>query len=166
MMPILVVDDSREDLLLMQRVLQQCKIQNPVTLFTSGKDCLAEVQNGSDESPCLILLDLVMSPLDGISFLQQLNKAGLSEKTMVVMISGLTDIKSIQRGYQLGAKTFLVKPITAEDILQLINSLRDLQVQNTEEGYILSPKQATEHRQSTTIERSMAVALSTCSSNQ
>ena len=40
MMPVLIVDDSREDLTLAMRVFMQCGIRNPLRLLKSGQECL------------------------------------------------------------------------------------------------------------------------------
>lgn len=147
MLPILVVDDSREDMLLAERILRQCKIRNPIRTFSNGRDCIRHFE-GKDqdpmEVPCLLLLDLMMAPVDGLAVLRFLKETNLAGDSPVVMVSGLTDIKAIQQGYQLGARTFLVKPINREDILQMLNSLKGLFIEETAEGYVLSVGKAPE----------------------
>ena len=141
MMPILIVDDSREDLLLVDRLIRQCKILNPAFLFASGKECISWFQqqpHRDQEPPCLLLLDLIMSPVSGIQILEHLSRENLATAPAVVMMSGLTDVKLIHKGYQLGAHTFLVKPLNCEDILQMLNSLKILSLEKTTEGYIIS----------------------------
>ena len=142
MCPIVLVDDSPEDLLLAERVLRQCKVCNPILTLTDGRDCMAYFEKKARENPqpvpCLLLLDLVMAPVDGLAVLRVLKEKNLAVDSVVVMVSGLTDIKAIHQGYQLGARTFLVKPISRTDILQMLNSLKGLCIQEVEEGYALS----------------------------
>jgi YesN/AraC family two-component response regulator len=55
------------------------------------------------------------------------------------MLSGLGDYKTLQEGYQLGARTFLLKPLNHDDIPQLLSKVRGLSVLTTDEGYVLAP---------------------------
>jgi response regulator of citrate/malate metabolism len=139
MVPILIVDDSREDALLAQRVLAQCKLLNPAILLQSGDQCLDYFEGVAPfrdrELPCLVLLDMVMAPLSGLDVLHKLQaqKSG----SMFVMLSGLTDLKSIHQGYQLGARTFLIKPLRAEDVMQMLDAITAISVEARAGGYEL-----------------------------
>ncbi|HEX7862683.1 MAG TPA: response regulator [Verrucomicrobiae bacterium] len=142
MLPLLIVDDAREDALLVQRVLSQCKILNPVLVLNSGDACLdffeAVGPFTERKLPCLVLLDMIMAPLSGLDVLGKLRSHGwLAKGSMVVMLSGLTDIKAIHEGYQLGAKTFLIKPLQAEDVMQMLNSIASLSAVKRPDGYEL-----------------------------
>ena len=116
--------------------------------MSSGKECLTYFerlgQGGLDEEPCLLLIDLVMTPISGIRVLEDLHARNSPLKCGVVMMSGLTDIKAIQQGYQLGAHTFLVKPLKCEDILQAVNALKPLRVESKSEGYVIATGSAAE----------------------
>ena len=139
MVPILIVDDSREDALLAERVLSQCKILNPAILLDSGDACLDYFEGAGPfagrKLPCIVRLDMIMGPMSGLDVLQKvrLEKNG----SLVVMLSGLTDLKSIHQGYQLGARTFLIKPLRAEDVMQMINSIPAISIQTRADGYEL-----------------------------
>jgi CheY-like chemotaxis protein len=141
MLPIVIVDDVEDDLLLAERILRQCKILNPIKVLKSGKDCISYFEGGSGFEqrvlPCLLFLDLIM-PMHGVEVLKYLRKHNLADDSLVVMLSGLQDIKAIHQGYQLGARTFLVKPITVEDVVQLLSSLPGLRVDKKPEGHVLS----------------------------
>src|SRR5204862_5281720 len=97
MMPILIVDDSAEDAALAQRVLGQCKIQNPLQVLSSGEDCLEYFQKRSeaDAPPALVLLDLAMSPVSGLEVLRQLQGNRKAQESIFVILSGLGDYKSL-----------------------------------------------------------------------
>lgn len=137
MLDIIVIDDDQNDLRLVERVLQECKLLNPVHLLRSGKQCL-EFFESKDSKRSLVFLDLMMAPLSGVSTLQQLQERSLGSGSVFVMLSGLTDIKAINTGYQLGAKTFLIKPLKPEDIIQLLNFLnKEVHVERVESGYFL-----------------------------
>src|SRR4051794_12692015 len=121
MYPIIITDDSQDDVTLAERTFRECKILNPVSSFSSGAELLAYFR-GDYTVPVLVLLDMVMAPLGGADVLKELRKRGITEESAIVMLSGLPEYKVLQEGYQLGARTFLVKPLKREDILQLLSN--------------------------------------------
>jgi CheY-like chemotaxis protein len=141
MLPIVIVDDSLEDALLAQRMIGLCKIQNPVILLKSGQACLdyfaAAKPYGNRILPCLLLLDMIMAPVSGLQVLQRLREEGAARGSVVVMLSGLGDLKILHQGYQLGANTFLVKPLLAEDVMQMVRAIPTLGVTRVPKGYEL-----------------------------
>ena len=86
----------------------------------------------------LLLVDVVMAPESGMDLIRTVGESDLSNRVLVVMISGLSDLKAINEGYQLGAKTFLLKPVNRDDVVQVLNSLGDrILIEQTTEGYRL-----------------------------
>jgi CheY-like chemotaxis protein len=169
MLRVIVVDDAKEDSLLTERLLQQCKILNPISLFSTGDSFLEHLEAiqplGPDGKPenSLVLLDLVMAPTSGLEVLRFIQNSRHASNSVVVMVSGLTDVKAINEGYQLGAKTFLLKPLTAQDIVQVLNSLsKQILIGEAENGYMLywNDHTSTEQREKLR-QRPPMVALST-----
>ena len=119
------VDDSAEDAELARQILTACKVKNPLILLRSGKSCMdyfAGVGSYFErELPALVLLDLAMSPMSGIAVLQKLQGARVSKGSVFVMLSGRSDMRTIQKGYQLGAVTFLIKPLDRSDVMQMLD---------------------------------------------
>jgi len=138
MFPILIVDDAAKDAALAERVLRACKILNPVLTFSTGEEFLRYFTTGS-ATPVMVLLDMVMKPLSGAEVLQAAEKLGLTGKTAFVMLSRLAEYRLLQEGYQHGARTFLLKPLKQEDVLQLLSKIPSLSVFTKEDGYILAP---------------------------
>lgn len=139
MSPIVIVDDSSEDLIFAQRILAECKILNPVVLLKSGRECLDYFEKLSiDDAPGLVLVDLVMPHPNGVEVFRQLCHSPTGMHSIFVMLSGLADIKLIQQGYQAGARTFLVKPLIKDDFLRLLDGLKGVKISNEREGYMLS----------------------------
>jgi CheY-like chemotaxis protein len=143
MLPLVIVDDSRNDAILASTVLQQAKILNPIHILTSGEECIKFIKGEGEHAhrtlPCLFLLDLLMGPTGGIDVLRYLSKsADYAKGSMVVMLSGLSDLKLVQKGYQLGAATFLVKPLQIDDVMRLASSVRGLSATRVASGNILT----------------------------
>jgi CheY-like chemotaxis protein len=142
MLPVVIVDDSHEDTLLAQRALAQCKVQNPITLLSSGNACLDFFQGlepyGERRLPCLLLLDMMMAPVSGLDVLRKLRSVPAASGSILVMISGLAEWRVINEGYRLGAQTFLLKPLAVEDVIQMLNSIPSLSISSVSEGYEIS----------------------------
>ncbi len=143
MMPILIVDDSSEDAALASRVLDQCKVLNPVHILKSGAECIAYfVKTGSHHQgtlPCLVLLDLAMKPTTGIDVLHRVRNCPSAWDSIFVMLSGISDFSIIHQGYQLGAATFLIKPLRTEDVIQMLEAVRGIAARRAPDGYIITP---------------------------
>jgi CheY-like chemotaxis protein len=139
MLPVVLVDDCREDILLAQRALSHCKVQNPVTVLNSGNACLDFFQGiepyTARSLPCLLLLDMMMAPTSGLDVLRKLQNLPAARGSVFVMVSGLAEWRLINEGYRLGAHTFLVKPLVVEDVMQMLNSIPTLSIAAVPRGY-------------------------------
>lgn len=150
MLRLIVADDSKEDLVLIDRILQKCKLLNQVSLACGAAECIQELkrlheQDDGGPQPSLVFLDLIMAGQSGLDVLRYLQNIDYRRNCLVVMLSGLRDVKAINEGYQLGAKTFLLKPLTARDVVELVNSLPEITIEETGAGYLLHWKQRLTH---------------------
>ena len=87
---------------------------------------VGEAQNGRDgvisfmkRKPDIVLLDIAMPVMDGITALRRIMSYDPSAR--VVMCSALGEEEMIIRAIQLGAKDFVVKPFQAERIISAVN---------------------------------------------
>ena len=124
---IILIDDAQNDLDAQRRTLENCKLLNEVKWFKTAEDAVEFIRdahkNGSPRF--LIFLDLVMKPNNGTFVLRALQDEHLAPRSVVVMLSGLADVKLLHEGYQLGAHTFLVKPLKVQDVMELLTSLKN-----------------------------------------
>jgi CheY-like chemotaxis protein len=141
MMPVLVVDDSREDLALALRVFLNCKILNPIRPLHSGQQCIdyfERVGEGAAETlPCVVFLDLMMNPVSGIEVLRRLKNHQAAQGSVFVMLSGASDYAMVREGYLLGAATFVVKPLTCEEVLRTFRNLRGITFESRADGHVV-----------------------------
>lgn len=126
MLPILIVDDSDEDMFLAERIIRQAKVLNPVHLMRGAEPCLKWFEEPpEDAQPALVLLDLVMFPKNGLGVLQRLHRNVLFTQSLKVMLTGLADVRYIQQGYKAGATTFLIKPFTLDDFVSFVSAFSE-----------------------------------------
>src|SRR5687768_11439434 len=124
---IILVDDAQHDLDAQRRTLESCKLLNPVHTFCNVEEAMAflrQPRNGGEAPRYLMFLNLVMKPVDGLDLLRAIKQENLAPGSVFVMLSGLTDTKMLHEGYQLGAHTFLIKPLTLQDVMGLLNTLK------------------------------------------
>jgi len=128
MIPILIVDDSHDDFQLVERVFRDAKIVNPIFRLNSGPDCLNFLRKRFDPaakfkpSRALVFMDLAMPAMNGVQTIAAINEAVITPSPCIVMLSGHADVKMVREGYQLGAKTFLTKPLRVADITEFLAS--------------------------------------------
>jgi FixJ family two-component response regulator len=124
---IILIDDAQHDLDAQKRTLESCKLLNEVKSFKSAEDAVSffRASQKIGNSRFLVFLDLVMKPNNGTFVLRAIHEEKLAPKSVVVMLSGLADVKLLHEGYQLGAHTFLVKPLKVQDVMELLTTLRN-----------------------------------------
>jgi CheY-like chemotaxis protein len=127
---ILLVEDSSTDILFIQRAFKQANIVNPVRIVRDGDEAVDYLagQNGySDRDkyplPALILLDLKLPRRDGLEVLSWLKQqAGIKRIPVVVLTSSREDA-DIDRAYDLGVSSYLVKPVELPALNRLVERI-------------------------------------------
>ena len=141
MLPIVVVDDSTGDLELVRRALTGAKVVNPIILIKGGQKCLDYFEGRGEfqdrQLPVLLILDLSMPDIDGVTVLRKLDGAAVSSGSVFVMLSGVSDLKLVQKGYQHGAVTFLIKPLQEHEVLQMLDRIKGIQLKKSGQGYVV-----------------------------
>jgi CheY-like chemotaxis protein len=126
----LLIEDTENDVLLIQRAFIKAKILNPVLTVNTAEEAITYLQGEGRYSnraefplPALILLDLKLPGMDGFEFLRWIRKqAGLATMRVVVLTS--SDLmRDVNLAYQLGANSFLVKPIDFERFVEISQAL-------------------------------------------
>ncbi|HIJ89941.1 MAG: response regulator [Desulfobulbaceae bacterium] len=117
---ILLVDDEPRNLRLLQVLLQA---EGYATL---SAECGAEALNlAAEQRPDIILLDIMMSGMDGFEVAQQLKANPDTRNIPIIMVTSLDDRTSRLRALEIGAAEFLSKPVDrAELSIRVKNLLR------------------------------------------
>ena len=112
MKKVLVVDDSAVDSQNLQRILIDAGWQ--VITATSGADAIVKAKT---ELPSLIMMDVNMPGLDGFSAVRQLSQDPATKGIPVVFVTGKDQKADRMFAQMLGAKAFVTKPYTPDQIL-------------------------------------------------
>ena len=129
--PVLIVDDDPYDAMLSEGVMEELQPKFPVQIITSGEDLMDYLQgDGLYQDrvhypyPGLILLDLKMPGMDGFEVLKWLKSRPEHSEIPIVVLSGCVDLAGqVTRAVQLGAHSFLPKPVQQQDIRSILDVL-------------------------------------------
>lgn len=124
---ILIVDDSKNNQRIIGTILSNENYDLEYAI--SGKDALAFVDK---QFPDLILLDIMMPIMDGFQVKSLLNKDPLKKEIPVIFITALEEPENKAKGFELGARDYLVKPINKLEVLARVNLHLLIQQQNIE----------------------------------
>src|SRR5215211_470840 len=102
---ILIVDDDRVTRMLLARTLGA--LGHHVATAVNGREALERMRA---TQPDVVLLDIVMPELDGVTVLERIKADPELHAVPVIMISGLDDLDSVIRCIELGADDYLPKP--------------------------------------------------------
>lgn len=127
---LLLVEDDPNDVLLIQRALNKARIANPVVVVRDGEEAVRYLGGldpyGDREAhplPMLVLLDLKLPRRTGFEVLEWVRaQPGLKRLPIVIMTSS-RETPDINRAYDLGASSYLVKPGEFQDLMRLVDSL-------------------------------------------
>lgn len=75
------------------------------------------------KNPRVILLDLKMPKIDGLEVLEKLKSDERTREIPVVVLSSSREDPDVKKSYQLGANSYIVKPVEFDDFLQAVSDL-------------------------------------------
>jgi len=120
MLKVLVVDDNREFNELVTDYLNREPEIEVVGNAYNGRDVLDLLP---EILPDIILLDIIMPQLDGISVLEEMNKMELYPKPWVIILTAFGHENITQRAVELGASYYMLKPFKLEVLAERIRQL-------------------------------------------
>jgi CheY-like chemotaxis protein len=132
---VLMVEDNSFDILLTETIMKRNRININLTVFRDGEECLAyfndrnNLQNGG--KPDLVLLDLNLPKIDGREVLKFLKDSPELQLIPVVILSGSNAQSDIEDTRNMGALTYMVKPLEVsglETIVGLVDNLSLVEV--------------------------------------
>jgi CheY-like chemotaxis protein len=127
---ILMADDDDDDFLLTQKALKESKLLNTLYRVKDGEELIDYLKgrgqfenDASRPRPGVILLDLNMPRKDGREALKEIKSdPELSDIPIVVFTTSKAE-EDIYRSYKLGVNSFITKPVTFENLIQVMQTL-------------------------------------------
>jgi two-component system response regulator len=127
---ILLVEDNPQEAELTIRALKTRTLANHIVHVQDGQQAIdflfgAGSYAGSDtyEMPKVVLLDLKLPKLDGIEVLRQMRADKRTQLVPVVVLTSSRQDRDVIEAYQLGANSYIVKPVDFENFLEVISNM-------------------------------------------
>lgn len=117
MKKILIIDDSKIDQTLIGHIISK-SFGYIFKTADNGKEGLNILMQ---ESFDLILLDVSMPEMDGITLLQKIKNQGLNPNAKIIMMSAMTDRSIITKALSLGILDYCPKPLNINSIFGKLN---------------------------------------------
>lgn len=119
---ILVVDDSHDTCKLVEQFLSQ--YEYAVDMAFDATQAIAKVH---EEAPALILLDIGLPDIDGLTLIKVLEKHQID----IILLSGEHNIDVKVQGLELGAQDYITKPFHLRELLARVNTVISRRQKNT-----------------------------------
>ncbi len=127
---ILMADDDEDDQALCREALEESRLINVLKQVDDGVELLAYLRREGDYAdpeasprPDLILLDLNMPRMDGRSALKEIKADARLRSIPVVILTTSKAEEDMLKGYELGAASYIAKPVTFSGLVDLMKSL-------------------------------------------
>ncbi|MES2328881.1 MAG: response regulator [Bacteroidota bacterium] len=127
---ILIAEDDADDRFLMQKAIDEVGYKDVQIRFVeNGVEVLADLNNikslkAKNAYPKFILLDLNMPKMDGREVLKNLKTDEEFRKIPVIIFSTTKNQLEVKRCYDLGANTYIVKPVNFDSLVETIQHIR------------------------------------------
>jgi CheY-like chemotaxis protein len=115
---VLVVDDEPMTRTLLQLMLAPADYE----VFEAG-DGFEALEQIEQHIPDIIVLDVMMPNMDGMSLCRLLREREETANTPIILLSAKTNPESIQEGLLAGANRYLTKPVSRKDLLESLAEL-------------------------------------------
>ena len=127
---ILFVEDNIDDATLTLRALKKNGLSNAIIHVKDGAEALDFMyKNGeyalrrNEQTPKLILLDLKMPKVSGIEVLEKIKSDPMFKSIPVVILTSSKEDPDIKKCYELGANSYIVKPVEFESFTKVVVEL-------------------------------------------
>lgn len=128
-MVILMADDDDDDFMLTHKALKASKLVNELIRVSDGEELLdyllakGKYENTEVKRPGIILLDLNMPRKDGREALKEIKEHDNLRDIPIVVFTTSKAEEDVYRTYQLGVNSFITKPVTFNNLLDVMTSL-------------------------------------------
>ncbi len=128
--PILMADDDQDDCLLVRDAFKESRLVNDLHFVEDGEELMDYLYNrgkykdmAGSPRPGLILLDLNMPKKDGREALKEIKSDSELRSIPIVVLTTSKQEEDIFRSYDVGANSYITKPVTFKGLVDVMKSL-------------------------------------------
>ena len=129
--PILMADDDADDRLMAKDAMEECRVANDLHFVEDGEELMDYLHRRgmyedarSSPRPGLILLDLNMPRKNGREALKEIKNDPNLRGIPVVILTTSQAEEDIARSYDMGANSYITKPVTFDGLVDVMKSLK------------------------------------------
>jgi CheY-like chemotaxis protein len=129
---ILLVEDNKMDVELTLDAFREARMANSINVISSGEEALDYMfgrgpyeDRNAYPFPDLILLDLKMPGIDGFEVLKQIKSTPIMKRIPVIILTMSQEEGDRAMSYDLGANSYLVKPVSFFGFLNVVREIGD-----------------------------------------
>jgi CheY-like chemotaxis protein len=128
---ILHVEDNPDDVMLMNLAFSRAGIAAKLHVVNDGDEAIAALKSGAVEGgpPVCVLLDVKLPRVSGLEVLAWIRNQPNLKRLPVILLTSSSQTTDINRAYDLGANSFLVKPPDLDALTQLVKTVAHYWVQ-------------------------------------
>ncbi len=126
-MAILLVEDNEDDVVLILRAFKKTQLPKRVAVVRDGAEAIGYLLGTppyGDRTlyplPALVILDLKMPRVDGFEALEVVKGVSRLRQIPVVVLTSSSEAADVSRSYELGANSYLVKPVAFERFSEVV----------------------------------------------
>lgn len=124
---VLIVDDNKQNLQYLSAMCENCGYD--VAIATDGNQVMEFVKN---DTPDIILLDIIMPIMDGIKICKNLKRNKLTKSIPIIFITAKNDSQDIIDGFEAGGVDYVTKPFNSHELISRIKTHIDLKLSRDE----------------------------------
>ncbi len=127
---VLLVEDNQQDAELTIRSLKKHKLANNISVVEDGAEALDFIfcrgkysKRDINHPPKVIFLDLKLPLVSGLEVLREIKQDARTKSVPVVVVTSSREDPDVKAAYELGANSYVVKPVDFEAFTEAIGSL-------------------------------------------
>lgn len=126
---ILLIEDNPDDEALALRAISKNAIGNPIVVARDGVEAIDYLFGGNTKAvhdlPAIVLLDLKLPRIDGLEVLRRIRADERTALIPVVILTTSSEPRDVEQAYQLGANSYIRKPVDYQAFVQTVATLID-----------------------------------------
>jgi CheY-like chemotaxis protein len=145
---ILLVEDDQNDVFFAQYAFKEAGITNPIQTVADGQQAIDYLLGQGPYAdrkrfpfPCLVLLDLKLPVKMGLDVLRHLRTQPQLPNLLVLVLTSSSNIRDVDEAYRLGARAYLVKPVSTDKRLEMARLIKQFWLELNEPPS-LGPREA------------------------
>ncbi len=127
---VLLAEDDEHDVVAIKRAWKKHHVANPLYVVNDGEDCLDFLHQrgkysepGSAPRPGILLLDINMPKLDGLSVLKSIREDENLHRLPVIVLTTSKAEEDRLKSYDLGANAYIVKPVGFDNFSRAVRTI-------------------------------------------